>query len=275
MRGIVCDGASSSRVDAGGARPATGRGAGRDPGRRALPQRRERGRRHHPVPDAGRARPRGRRRRRGGRRGGHQREGRRPRRARRRSATAAPARRCDRGQPTHCRDIVGKLSRAVHRSTASKAFQFANVGVVRRVHGGQGQTRPCRSTRTCPLEVGVAHRLRRPHRRRRRAQPGQGRPRPVGRWSSASAASASTSSRALRLVGLRCRSSPSTPTRRRRRWPAQFGATHFIDVGRRSTPPRRVKEICPNGVDFAFECVGHPGAHPPVDRPARLGRHRA
>ena len=36
-----------------------------------------------------------------------------------------------------------------------------------------------------------------------------------------------------------------------------------------------VKEICPNGVDYAFECVGHPALIRTADRPARLGRHAA
>ena len=34
-----------------------------------------------------------------------------------------------------------------------------------------------------------------------------------------------------------------------------FGATHFVDAGKVDAI-QAVKEICPNGVDFAFECVG-------------------
>ena len=38
----------------------------------------------------------------------------------------------------------------------------------------------------------------------------------------------------------------------------QFGATHFIAAGPDVDTAAAVKEICPQGVDFAFECVGHP-----------------
>ncbi len=55
----------------------------------------------------------------------------------------------------------------------------------------------------------------------------------------------------------RCRSSPSTPTRRRRRWPGS-SAPPTSSTPPRSTPLEAIKEICPNGVDFSFECVGHP-----------------
>ena len=37
----------------------------------------------------------------------------------------------------------------------------------------------------------------------------------------------------------------------------QFGATHFINAAEVDTV-EAVKEICPNGVDVSFECVGHP-----------------
>jgi S-(hydroxymethyl)glutathione dehydrogenase/alcohol dehydrogenase len=36
-----------------------------------------------------------------------------------------------------------------------------------------------------------------------------------------------------------------------------FGATHFVDASKVDTA-EGVKEICRGGVDFAFECVGHP-----------------
>ena len=37
----------------------------------------------------------------------------------------------------------------------------------------------------------------------------------------------------------------------------QFGATHFVNAAETDTA-EAVKEIVPNGVDYAFECVGHP-----------------
>src|SRR5690606_37883506 len=36
----------------------------------------------------------------------------------------------------------------------------------------------------------------------------------------------------------------------------QFGATHFVNAAEVDTA-EAVKEICPNGVDVAFECVGN------------------
>ncbi|QXC63018.1 Zn-dependent alcohol dehydrogenase [Aquihabitans sp. G128] len=38
----------------------------------------------------------------------------------------------------------------------------------------------------------------------------------------------------------------------------QFGATHFIAAGPDVDTAEAVKAILPNGVDYAFECVGHP-----------------
>ena len=37
-----------------------------------------------------------------------------------------------------------------------------------------------------------------------------------------------------------------------------FGATHFIVAGEDQGPVEAIKRICPQGVDFAFECVGAP-----------------
>ena len=111
-----------------GARPAAPRGRGADRQRRPVPLRRVGARRHHPVPHA-----------------------------RWCSATRAPGvveevgsavrkvqvgdhvvlttlgscglcDACDRGQPTHCRDTMGKLSRPFTVG-GEKAFQFANAGV--------------------------------------------------------------------------------------------------------------------------------------------------
>jgi S-(hydroxymethyl)glutathione dehydrogenase/alcohol dehydrogenase len=36
-----------------------------------------------------------------------------------------------------------------------------------------------------------------------------------------------------------------------------FGATHFVDASQ-GDAAEGVRAICPAGVDFAFECVGHP-----------------
>ena len=46
----------------------------------------------------------------------------------------------------------------------------------------------------------------------------------------------------------------------------QFGATHFIAAGADVDTVDGVKEICPTGVDYAFECVGHPALIRTADR---------
>ena len=164
---------------------------------------------------------------------------------------------CDRGKPTHCRTSLGKLSRPVHRRRRPKAFQFANTGVfaettvvkgrqaVPIIEGRAAERRPRSSAAACsPASAPCSTGPRSTHGEsalvhRRRA------------------ASASTSSRA-------CALSDALPDHRRRHQPGQGGAGPRV---RRHPLHRRrptvdtaeaVKEICPNGVDFAFECVGHP-----------------
>ena len=70
------------------------------------------------------------------------------------------------------------------------------------------------------------------------------------------------------------------PDHRRRHQPGQggggqapFGATHFIvrRTRRRHRSPRS-RRSARYGVDYAFECVGHPALIRQCDRPARLGR---
>ena len=51
----------------------------------------------------------------------------------------------------------------------------------------------------------------------------------------------------------------------------QFGATHFIAAGPDVDTVEAVKEICPHGVDYAFECVGHPALIRQCDRPRSTG----
>ena len=90
--------------------------------------------------------------------------------------------------PRHRRQAQGARS----PSAASKAFQFANAGVFAEYTVVKPRPRPCVIDQDVPLGVGVAHRLRRAHRRRRGAQPGQAHATASRPWSSASAASAST-----------------------------------------------------------------------------------
>ncbi len=165
---------------------------------------------------------------------------------------------CDRGQPTHCRDTFGKLP-APFTVGGEQAFQFANAGVfseytvVGRDPGRRHRPSRCRSTSACligcAVVTGTGAVLN-----RAKVQTG-----PDGRRSSAPAASASRSSRRPA-----CR--PRPPHRRDRRQPGQGGGRPPV---RRHRLHRRlgtvddtvaaVKDLgFPNGVDYAFECVGHP-----------------
>ena len=257
MRGIVFDeGKLEVVVVARAARPAARRGAGRDQGRRRVPQRPER---------ASTA----------------------PSRSRRRScsATRAPASSprsasavtgvqvgdhvvlstlgncgacaaCDAGKPTHCRTSIGKLSAPftldgdARRSSSPTSARSAEFTIVK-----ARQAVPI--DKDVPFEVASLHRLRRHHRRRRRVQPGQGHPRPVASLVIGVGGIGLNVIQGAAPRPTRCRSSPSTPTRRRRRWPSS-SAPPTSSTRAEVDAIEAIKEICPNGVDFSFECVGHP-----------------
>ena len=98
---------------------------------------------------------------------------------------------CDRGQPTHCRDTMGRLQPPVHRG----GREGVPVRQRRRVHRAhrRGREPGGRHLQGDAARGRLPHRLRGRHRRRRGAQPGQGaagrdggrdrrrRHRPVGR----------------------------------------------------------------------------------------------
>ncbi len=161
---------------------------------------------------------------------------------------------CDRGQPTHCRDTAGKLS-APFTVGGEKAFQFANAGVF-------AETTVVKETQAvvidpdvplasaslicCAVLTGTGAVLN-----RARPRPGQ------------SALVIGIGGIGLNVLqGLAIANcgpiiavdaNPAKEAAAR-----QFGATHFIAAGPDVDTAAAVREICPLGVDFAFECVGHP-----------------
>ena len=89
------------------------------------------------------------------------------------------------------------------------------------------------------------------------------------RRSSASAGSASTSSRRARSRA-RAGSSPIDTVADKEKWAREFGATDFVLAGEGVDTVQAVRELLPfsdaqvtgvmgaGGVDYAFDCVGHP-----------------
>ncbi len=161
---------------------------------------------------------------------------------------------CARGLPSHCREGYGKL-RAPFTVGGTKAFQFANAGVF-------AQTTVVKERQAvvidpdvplssacligCAVVTGAGAVLN-------RAKPTHGQ----------SALVIGVGGIGLNVLqGLRL--SDALPIIAVDANPAKeeaaraFGATHFIAAGPDVDTVAAVKEICPNGVDHAFECVGHP-----------------
>lgn len=161
---------------------------------------------------------------------------------------------CDRGQPTHCRDTAGKL-KAPFTVGGEKAFQFANAGVFAE-HTVVEETQavvidadvPLASASLigCAVLTGTGAVLN-------RAKPRPG-----------------SSAMVIGLGGIglnvlqglaisNCGPIVAVDTNPAKEAAArQFGATHFVCAGPDVNTAAAVREICPLGVDFAFECVGHP-----------------
>jgi Zn-dependent alcohol dehydrogenase len=161
---------------------------------------------------------------------------------------------CDRGMPTHCRDTAGRLSRPFTVG-GDKAFQFANAGVF-------SEVTICKETQAvvidpevpltsasligCAVLTGTGAVLN-------RAKPGFGDTALVigiggiglNVLQGLVIAGCST------IIAVDANPAKEAASR-------QFGATHFIAAGEGVDTVEAVKEILPNGVDHAFECVGHP-----------------
>ncbi len=161
---------------------------------------------------------------------------------------------CDRGQPTHCRDTAGRL-KAPFTVGGEKAFQFANAGVF-------AETTVVAETQAvvidpdvpltsasligCAVLTGTGAVLN-------RAKPRAG----------SSALVIGIGGIGLNVLqGLalsNCGPIIAVDANPAKEAAARlFGATHFIAAGHDVDTVAAVREICPNGVDSAFECVGHP-----------------
>ena len=162
---------------------------------------------------------------------------------------------CDRGQPTHCRDTAGKLHRPFTVG-GEKAFQFANAGVFTErtvVHETQAvvidERVPLASACLigCAVVTGAGAVLN-----RAKVQPGQTVVVVGAGGIGQSVIQAARLSAASRIVVID--SNPAKEAAAR-----QMGATDFIDATSVDDTVAAVKDLgLPNGVDHAFECVGHP-----------------
>ena len=160
---------------------------------------------------------------------------------------------CDSGRPTHCRESIGKMS-APFRQGDRKVLQFANIGAFseqtvvkarQAVPINKDVPFEVASLLGCGVITGVGAVFN-----RAKVTHGQsvlvigvgG----IGLNVIQGAALAD----ALPIIAV-----DTNP--RKEALARQFGATHFINAAEVDTV-EAVKEICPNGVDVSFECVGHP-----------------
>ncbi|HEX6165271.1 MAG TPA: alcohol dehydrogenase catalytic domain-containing protein [Acidimicrobiales bacterium] len=162
---------------------------------------------------------------------------------------------CDRGQPTHCRDTMGRLGRPFTVG-GQKAFSFANTGVF---------TEEVVVTETqaividpdvplsaacligCAVVTGAGAVLN-----RARVQPGQTVAVIGAGGIGQSAIQAARIAAAGRIVAIDANPGKEAVAR-------QFGATDFVDASAADDTVAAVKDLgLPQGVDHVFECVGHP-----------------
>jgi S-(hydroxymethyl)glutathione dehydrogenase/alcohol dehydrogenase len=162
---------------------------------------------------------------------------------------------CDRGQPTHCRDTMGRLGRPFTVG-GEKAFSFANTGVfTEQVVVTETQAIvidpevPLRVACLigCAVVTGAGAVLN-----RARVQPGQSVV-VIGAGGIGQAAiQAARIAAAGRIVVVDANPDKEAVSR-------LFGATDFVDAGATDDTVAAVKELgLPNGVDHVIECVGHP-----------------
>ena len=162
---------------------------------------------------------------------------------------------CDRGQPTHCRDTAGKLHRPFTVG-GEKAFQFANAGVMTErtvVHETQAvvidERVPLASACLigCAVVTGAGAVWN-----RAKVQLGQTVAVIGAGGIGQSVIQAARISGASRVVVVDANPAKEAAAR-------QMGATDFVDASEVDDTVAAVKDLgLPNGVDHAFECVGHP-----------------
>jgi len=160
---------------------------------------------------------------------------------------------CDSGRPTHCRQSIGKLSSPFQLGD-ERAFQFANIGAfAERTNVKAGQA--VKIDATVPFEVASLL--------------GCGVITGVGAVFNRAKVSHGQSALVIGVGGIGLNviqglaladalpviAVDTNP--KKRELALEFGATHFVNASENDTADA-VKEICPDGVDFSFECVGHP-----------------
>jgi Zn-dependent alcohol dehydrogenase len=162
---------------------------------------------------------------------------------------------CDRGQPTQCRDSMASFDRPFTVG-GEKAFQFANAGVFTErtvVSESQAVVIPedvplsVACLIGCAVVTGAGAVLN-----RAKVQPGQTVAVIGAGGIGQSVIQAARISAASRIVVVDANPAKEAVAR-------SFGATDFIDASTVDDTVAAVKDLgLPNGVDHAFECVGHP-----------------
>jgi Zn-dependent alcohol dehydrogenase len=159
---------------------------------------------------------------------------------------------CESGRPTHCRQSMGKMS-APFRQAERKVLQFANIGAFsdetivqarQAVPISKDVPWEVASLLGCGVITGVGAVFN-------RAQVAHGQSVLV---IGVGGIGLNVIQGALLADALPIIAVDTNP--KKEALARQFGATHFIDASQSNTDDA-VKEICPNGVDIAFECVGH------------------
>ncbi|CAN5834803.1 zinc-dependent alcohol dehydrogenase family protein [soil metagenome] len=160
---------------------------------------------------------------------------------------------CDRGQPTMCRDTMGRIH-APFTLDGERAFQFANTGVFAE-HTVVAETQavvidpdvPLTSASLvgCAVITGVGAVWN-------RAKVTHGQTVVVIGLGGIglNVVQAASLANASRVIAVDTNPDKEAVAR-------QFGATDVIITGPDVDLVEAVKERCPNGVDHAFECVGH------------------
>jgi Zn-dependent alcohol dehydrogenase len=165
---------------------------------------------------------------------------------------------CDRGMPTHCRDTAGRLSRPFTVG-GEKAYQFANAGVfTERTVVAESQAvvidkdMPLDAACLigCAVVTGAGAVLN-----RAKVQPGESVVVIGAGGIGQSVIQAARLSSAGRIVVVDANPGKEAVAR-------QFGATDFLDGSAHTGDGELVAAVkdlgLPDGVDYAFECVGHP-----------------
>jgi Zn-dependent alcohol dehydrogenase len=160
---------------------------------------------------------------------------------------------CDSGKPTHCRQSIGKMS-APFRDGDRKVLQFANIGAF-------AEETVVKARQCVPINPDVPFEVA--------ALLGCGVITGVGAVFNRAKVSHGQSAVVIGVGGIGLNViqglalSDALPiiavdmNPKKEKLALEFGATHFIDASSTDST-EAIKAICPNGVDFSFECVGHP-----------------